>query len=411
MKNNWLGVDHFHDFSIYNLPYGIFSTAERKARAGVAFGDFVIDLAACDKLGLFDELGLKGIFSQSTLNAFIATGNDNRRAVRRILQQELQNEKGLLANERDLIFVPMADASMHLPVHVGDYTDFYSSLEHAFNVGTMFRGKDNALQPNWKHIPVGYHGRASSIVPSGVNIHRPNGQRLPKDADKPVFGPSVAMDFELEMAFITTNGKALGDSISTKEAWDHIFGFVIFNDWTARDIQKWEYVPLGPFLGKNFASAISPWVVTPEALEAFRLEGPTQEPEVLPYLKQEGNNNLDVALEVAIEANQKETVVCRSNMKYLYWSPAQQLAHHTVNGCNVRAGDMMASGTISGPDENSYGSMLELSWAGSKQITLSDGSTRSYLQDHDTVIMRAHAQNDQYRVGFGEVRTQLLPAK
>lgn len=409
---NWLNVSDHHDFSIYNLPFGIFSTTERKARAGVAFGDWIIDLATCDKLGLFDELpGTKGVFIHSNLNAFIDTGVSNRKRVRQIMQEELQNEHGLLANERDLIFVTQSDATMHLPVNVGDYTDFYSSMEHAFNVGTMFRGKDNALQPNWKHIPVGYHGRASSIIPSGVDIHRPKGQRMPKDADKPVFGASVAMDFELEMAFITTNGKPLGDSISTREAWDYIFGFVIFNDWTARDIQKWEYVPLGPFLGKNFASAISPWVVTPEALEAFRVTGPAQEPAVLDYLKQLGNNNLDIALEVAISANETETVVCNSNMKYLYWSPVQQLAHHTVNGCNVRSGDMMASGTISGPEEGSYGSMLELSWAGSKEITLKDGTTRKYLEDHDTVIMRAHAENDQCRIGFGEVRTTLLPAK
>jgi len=408
---NWLNVSNHHNFSMYNLPFGIFSTSDRSARAGVAIGNMILDLASSDKLGLFDQVeGLKGIFLNKTLNPFIELGSATRKKVREIVQNELQNEKGLLANERDLLFIEQETAQMHLPVHIGDYTDFYSSIEHAMNVGTMFRGKDNALQPNWRHLPVGYHGRSSSIIVSGKDIIRPKGQRMPKDADKPVFGPSVAMDFELEMAFITGKGKKLGHSISTEEAWDHIFGFVLFNDWTARDIQKWEYVPLGPFLGKSFASAVSPWVITPEALAPFMLAGPKQEPEVLPYLQQKGANNLDIKLELAIEVNKTETVVCETNSKYLYWSAPQQLAHHTVNGCNVRSGDMMASGTISGKDEHSFGSLLEQSWGGTKKIALKDGSERTYLQDGDTVVIRGFAENTTCRIGFGEVRNTLLPA-
>lgn len=408
---NWLNVSNHHNFSLYNLPFGIFSTSDRTKRAGMAIGDLILDLASSDKLGLFDQVeGLKGVFLSNTLNPFIELGAETRKRVREIVQNELQNEHGLLANERDLLFVEQETAQMHMPVHIGDYTDFYSSVEHAMNVGTMFRGKDNALQPNWLHLPVGYHGRSSSIIISGKDIHRPKGQRLPKDADTPVFGPSVAMDFELEMAFVTGKGKKLGHAITTDEAWDYIFGFVLFNDWTARDIQKWEYVPLGPFLGKNFASSISPWIITPEALAPFMLNGPKQEPEVLPYLQQKGANNLDIALELSIEANKTETVICQTNSKYLYWSAPQQLAHHTVNGCNIRSGDMMASGTISGKDEKSFGSLLEQSWAGTKKITLNDGSERTYLQDGDTVIIRGYAENAICRVGFGEVRNTLLPA-
>lgn len=299
-----------------------------------------------------------------------------------------------------------------MPVEIGDYTDFYSSIEHATNVGTMFRDPDNALLPNWKYIPVGYHGRASSIILSGTPIYRPTGQQKPNPDEPPVFGPCKLLDFELEMAFITYDGKPLGDRISTKEADDYIFGMVLFNDWSARDIQKWEYVPLGPFLAKNFASSISAWVVTLDALEAFRTEGPTQEPEVFPYLKYEGNKNINIHLEVAIQPeNSEESVICNSNYKYMYWNQNQQLAHHTVNGCNINAGDMYASGTISGPTRESYGSMLELSWKGTNPVKLKDGSERKFIQDHDTVIMRGHCEKDDVRVGFGEVSTKVLPAK
>jgi fumarylacetoacetase len=299
-----------------------------------------------------------------------------------------------------------------MPVKIGDYTDFYSSIEHATNVGKMFRDAENALLPNWKHLPVGYHGRASSIIPSGVPIHRPKGQFKEAEMEAPVFGPSKRLDFELELAFITGKSTKLGDSVSTAEAEDYIFGFVLFNDWSARDIQAWEYVPLGPFLGKSFGSSISPWVVTLEALEPFRTQGPTQEPEVLPYLKSEKPGNFDINLEVYVQPEGKSaSKVCTSNFKYMYWNIAQQLAHHTINGCNINVGDMMASGTISGPTEDSFGSMLELSWKGTRPVKLETGEERRFIEDGDTVIMKGFAEKDGIRIGFGEVSSQVLPSK
>jgi len=297
-----------------------------------------------------------------------------------------------------------------MPVDIPNYTDFYSSEEHATNVGTMFRDPKNALLPNWKHLPVGYHGRASSIVVSGTGIHRPKGQLKPPDAPAPVFGPCKKLDFELEMAFVTCANTALGSSVPTGEAENNIFGLVLFNDWSARDIQTWEYVPLGPFLAKNFASTISPWIVTLDALEPFRVAGPTQSPEVLPYLAYEGKKNYDIALEVAIGEGENATVVSRSNFKYMYWNMCQQLAHHTVNGCNLRVGDLYASGTISGPDKGSYGSMLEITWNGKTPVTLKDGSERKFIEDGDTVTMKAAAEKDGVRIGFGNCTGKVLPA-
>ncbi len=274
----------------------------------------------------------------------------------------------------------------------------------------MFRDPENALLPNWKHLPVGYHGRASSIIPSGVDIHRPKGQNKPTDGP-PLYGPSQRMDFELEMGFIIGKQTKLGQSLSTAEAEDYIFGMVLFNDWSARDIQKWEYVPLGPFMGKNFASSISPWIVPLEALEQARVNGPEQDPQVLPYLNFEGKKNYNISLSVALETKDgEENILCTSNFKYMYWNLVQQLAHHTMNGCNVNIGDLMASGTISGKTPDSYGSMLELSWSGKKPITLMDGSKRTFLEDHDTIIIRGHAGEGEQRVGFGEIRTKLLPS-
>ena len=397
------------DFSIHNIPFGIFSTKDRSPRAGVAVGEHILDLAAVAELDVFDFNS--AVLEKDTLNDFISLGKEITSKVRKDIQHWLQDDASPLAGKPEL-FVKQSEAQMHMPLHVGDYTDFYSSIEHATNVGKMFRDPENALLPNWKHIPVGYHGRASSIIISGQPIHRPKGQTLPKDAEKPVFGPSQRLDFELEMGFVVGKDTKLGESVSTSEAEDYIFGLVLFNDWSARDIQKWEYVPLGPFLAKNFASSISPWIVTLDALEPFRVEGPEQKPEVLPYLQFEGKRNYDVSLEVALapEGGEAETI-CRSNFKYMYWNMAQQLAHHTVNGCNINIGDMMASGTISGKDENSYGSMLELAWMGTKPIKLKDGSERKFISDGDTVIMRGYAEKDGKRVGFGEVRTKVLPAK
>jgi len=296
-------------------------------------------------------------------------------------------------------------------VRIGDYTDFYSSIDHATNVGTMFRDPNNALLPNWKHLPVGYHGRASSICASGHSFHRPKGQTKPADAELPVFGPSKLLDFELETGFIIGKATEMGQSVSTEQADDYIFGMVLFNDWSARDIQTWEYVPLGPFLAKNFASTVSPWIVTLEALEPFRTKGYTQEPKVLPYLEYSGDKNLDIKLEVYIRPEGgSETRIATSNYKYMYWTMEQQLAHHTINGCNINVGDMMASGTISGPEPHEYGSMLELTWRGTKPLKLKDGSERKFINDNDTVIMRGYCEKNGVRIGFGDCAAKLLPA-
>ncbi len=405
---SWLPIDSNSDFSIYNLPFGIFSTANSSSRIGIAIGTKVVDLAAMVKARFLD-LPIQ-IIENQFLNDFIGLGKAITNKVRLDVQKLLTDESSILKKHPEFL-IDQSDVIMHLPVKIGDYTDFYSSIEHATNVGKMFRDPENALLPNWKHIPVGYHGRASSIVVSGVPLHRPKGQIMQADAHTPVFQPSARVDFELEMGYIIGKPTSLGDSITTAEAEDYIFGKVIFNDWSARDIQKWEYVPLGPFLSKNFGSSMSPWVVTMEALEPFRLPGPKQEPEVLSYLKFEGDKNFDISLEVTITPETGiETVVSKSNFKYMYWNMAQQLAHHTVNGCDLNIGDLMASGTISGHTEDSFGSMLELAWAGSKPIKMNDGSERKFILDNDTVTMRAFAEKDGIRVGFGEVSCKLLPA-
>lgn len=414
-RASWLHVDSSSDFPIQNIPFGVFLTRDDIITIGTRIGDTAIDLGALHQLGYFDGIPLTDdIFLQDTLNDFIADGRQTWRAVRnRVAEIFDVNNDVLNANpkHKDIVLFRLDEIEMQLPVQVGDYTDFYASKEHATNVGTMFRGKDNALMPNWLHLPVGYHGRSSSIITTEIPIRRPKGQTLPLGSETPVFGPSKAVDFELEMAFITTDANDLGDSIPINEAEDYIFGLVLFNDWSARDIQKWEYVPLGPFLGKNFASSISPWIVTLDALEPFRVKSPNQQPEPLDYLKCSGNKSYDIHLEVAIKPDQSnETVVSRSNFKYMYWNMAQQLAHHTVNGCPVNAGDMMGSGTISGPTPESYGSMLELAWKGEKPVQLNDGSSRTYIEDHDTVVLRGYCKNDHIRIGFGEVKTTLLPS-
>jgi fumarylacetoacetase len=305
-----------------------------------------------------------------------------------------------------------SQVEMLLPVAIRDYTDFYSSIEHATNVGTMFRGKDNALMPNWRHLPVAYHGRASSIVISGTPIRRPLGQTKPDDASAPVFGPSRQLDFELELAFFVGIGNEMGTRVSTAEASDRIFGFTLFNDWSARDIQKWEYVPLGPFLGKNFGSTISPWIVTIDALDPFRRPGPIQEPEVLPYLQCEGNWAYDLNLEVLLKTEKmaEPQRISHANFQNMYWNPLQQFAHHTVNGCNLATGDCLASGTVSGSAPDSYGSLLELTWKGEKPLNLPDGEQRKFLEDGDEVTLRGWCQGVGYRVGFGECQGKILPA-
>ena len=413
--STWVEVPKNSDFTIYNLPFGIFKSKKLSPRIGIAIGDKIVDLCILDQEGFFANMFLpEGIFLKDSLNDLIGLGKVQTRKIRERVQDLLlaDNEKLRDHQSRGKAMVNRKEAEMLMPVKIGDYTDFYSSIEHATNVGKMFRDPENALLPNWKHMPVGYHGRASSIIPSGVPFNRPKGQFKDPDMEAPVFGPSKRLDFELELAFITGKSTKLGDSVSTAEAEDYIFGFVLFNDWSARDIQNWEYVPLGPFLGKNFASSISAWVVTLEALEPFRTQGPTQEPAVLPYLKSEKPANFDINLEVYIQPEGKTaSKVCASNFKYMYWNIAQQLAHHTSNGCNLNVGDMMASGTISGPTEDSFGSMLELSWKGTKPVKLVTGEERRFIEDGDTVIMKGFAEKDGIRVGFGEVSSQVLPAK
>ncbi|MGY6559806.1 MAG: fumarylacetoacetase [Nitritalea sp.] len=413
---SWVEIPKSSDFTIYNLPFGVFKNKRLSPRIGIAIGDKIVDLAVLHDAGFFSDLSQlpEAIFEQDSLNAFIALGKPVTRRVREKVQDLLLADNEALRDHqiRGKAMVSRKEATMLLPVRIQDYTDFYSSIEHATNVGAMFRDPENALLPNWRHLPVGYHGRASSIVPSGTPIHRPKGQYKDPSMEKPEFGPSRRMDFELELAFITGKATKLGDSVSTAEAEDHIFGFVLFNDWSARDIQAWEYVPLGPFLGKNFGSSISPWVVTLEALEPFRVAGPVQDPPVLPYLQCETAHGFDIQLEVYIRPQDAAaTKVCSSNFKYMYWNIAQQLAHHTVNGCNINVGDMYASGTISGPTPDSYGSMLELSWKGTKPVQLKEGGERKFLADHDTVILKGFAQKEGIRVGFGEVSSELLPAK
>jgi fumarylacetoacetase len=414
-RKSWLDIPENSDFPIQNLPFGVYSSTQGERRPCVAIGGHLADLHALSEAGFFEDLSFTpNDFDAPVLNPMMKRGKLAMRALRNRLA-DLFDASGPYANQREKLrksLHPIEECTMHLPVEVGDYTDFYSSEEHATNVGTMFRDPDNALLPNWKHIPVGYHGRASSIIISGEPIRRPMGQTKPKEDEPPIFGPCKLLDFELEMAFVTFDGKPLGDRISTAEAEDYIFGMLIFNDWSARDIQKWEYVPLGPFLAKSFASSVSPWIVTLDALEPFRTHGPVQEPEVLPYLKYEGDKNLDIDLEVAIQTPEGQSkTVCRSNYKYLYWNMNQQLAHHTVNGCNIRCGDMMASGTISGPDPSSFGSMLEISWRGTKPVKMPDGSERKFILDGDTVVMRARCEKNGVRIGFGEVSTKVLPAK
>jgi fumarylacetoacetase len=411
----WVSVPEDSDFPIQNLPFGIFFTDSKSKRIGVRIGDFVLDIFELHQLGLLENLNLSPQeLNNPFLNRLMKHGKSGIRNLRNRIAELLDkdnNELQSLTGTHERILIHVTSVTMSMPVEIGDYTDFYSSKEHATNVGMMFRDPANALLPNWLWIPVGYHGRASSVILSDIDIYRPKGQIKPDPNANPIFAPCRNLDFELETAFITFDGKPMGHSISTDEAEEYIFGMVLFNDWSARDIQTWEYVPLGPFLAKNFASSMSAWIVTLDALQPFKVDSPQQEPEVLDYLKFEGQKSYDIQLEVAIKPNTaEESVICRSNFKYMYWNMSQQLAHHTVNGCNIRTGDLMGSGTISGPTSDSYGSMLELAWKGTKPLIMSDGSERKFILDHDTVIMRGHAIKNGVRIGFGEVKTKVLPA-
>lgn len=413
-RKTWLDLPDNTDFPLQNIPFGVFLTRDDIITIGTRIGDYAIDLGALHQLGYFKNIPLTDdIFLQDSLNDFIADGRKTWRAVRnRVADLFDATNDELKSNlkDRETVLFTLDEIEMQMPVQVGDYTDFYSSKEYATNIGKIFRDPDNALLPNWLHSPIGYHGRSSSIVPSGIPIHRPQGQKLPKGSDEPIFGPTRLLDFELEMAFITTASNHLGEPIPANDAEGYIFGMVLFNDLSARDLQKWESEPLGPFLGKNFGSAISPWIVTLDALEPFRVEGPKSVKKLLPYLETTGKKSFDISLSVAIKPqNAEETVITKSNFKYMYWNMSQQLAHHTVNGCPVNSGDMMASGTISGPTPQSYGSMLELSWNGSKPLKLKGGQERRFIEDNDTVILRGYCQNHEVRIGFGEVSTKILP--
>ena len=413
---SWIETPSNSDFPIQNLPFGIYSTSSKNKRVGVAIGNEILDLVSVQSNGYLNGLPFSAEdFNSEFLNKMMLHGKQNVSKLRERISDLLSvSNQEINGNEDQItkLFDKQVDAKMHLPVKIGDYTDFYSSEQHAYNVGCMFRDPNNALLPNWKHIPVGYHGRSSSIIVSGKPVTRPKGQQKLDDQESPIFGPCKLLDFELEMGFITFEGKPLGETISTEEADDYIFGMCLFNDWSARDIQKWEYVPLGPFLAKNFASSMSPWIVTTDALEPFRIPGPKQEPKVLPYLDYKGNKHLDINLEVAIKApNTDEKIVSNSNYKHMYWNMNQQLAHHSINGCDIHCGDLLASGTISGPNEGSYGSMLEISWKGTKPVDMPDGSQRRFINDGDQVIMRGYSEKDGVRIGFGEVKSEILPSK
>ncbi|SHG42314.1 fumarylacetoacetase [Bradyrhizobium erythrophlei] len=413
---SFVAVDRASDFPIQNLPYGVFSTAASPTpRVGVAIGDYVLDLWELEQ-DCRIVVGEFGVFSAPTLNPFMTLGpkvwSQTRARISELLRQdhpELRDNEKLRART----LVPMAQTKLHLPIAVAGYTDFYSSKEHATNVGVMFRGKDNALQPNWLHMPIGYNGRASTVVVSGTKIRRPRGQLKPPSAEVPSFGPCKRLDFELEMGVVVGQPSAMGEMLSEQQAEEMIFGFVLLNDWSARDIQQWEYVPLGPFQAKAFATSISPWVVTREALEPFRVNGPMQDPAPLPYLKQAQPNNFDLQLDVGLRAahmNEGQRI-CRTNFKYMYWSSVQQLVHHAACGCAMNVGDLLGSGTISGPEKDQRGSLLEISWNGTEPLDLAGGIKRTFLEDGDSLVMRGWCQGDGYRVGFGEVEGTIVAAE
>jgi fumarylacetoacetase len=413
---SFIDADPTSDFPIQNLPYGVFSSKDGLApRVGVAIGDFVLDLWELVQ-GCRIDVVEPGVFSASTLNPFMALGPKVWSATRARISELLRHDNPELRDNAELrqrALVPMADVKLCLPIAVAGYTDFYSSKEHATNVGVMFRGKDNALQPNWLHMPIGYNGRASTVVVSGTQVRRPRGQLKPPGAEVPSFGPCKRLDFELEMGFVIGQPSPIGEMLNEKQAEDIIFGFVLLNDWSARDIQQWEYVPLGPFQGKAFATSISPWIVTREALEPFRVHGPAQDPAPLPYLQQMRPNNYDLQLDVALRAAPMNEAanICRTNFKYMYWSSVQQLVHHASSGCAMNIGDLLGSGTISGPEKHQRGSLLEISWNGTEPVELASGVDRTFLEDGDSLVMRGWCQGDGYRVGFGEVEGTIVAAE
>ena len=408
---SFLEVPAGHDFPIQNLPYGVFHTDDASsARVGIAIGDWVLDLAAVQSAGLLDVPGSQSVFAQASLNEMMALGRAAWTSIREQVTQLLSADESTLRDNQSLrssCLLSRNEAQMLLPVDIRDYTDFYSSKYHATNVGTMIRGADQALQENWLHLPVGYHGRASSVVVSGTDIRRPSGQ-----LGAGSFDACRALDFELEVGFIVGTGNEQGHPIRIDQAAEHVFGLVLVNDWSARDVQKWEYVPLGPFLSKSFATSISPWVVPLDALMPFRLPPPQQDPLPLDYLRWNDDFTLDMELRVVLtpaESDTEETITT-SNFRHLYWTMAQQLAHHSVNGCNLQTGDLLASGTVSGPEKESRGCLLELTWRGAEPLQLGGGLQRVFLAEGDRGTMRGWCGNDRRRIGFGEATGKILPA-
>ena len=397
------------DFPLNNLPYGVFSTNSLDPRCGVAIGDMVLDMAAAENAGLV-VLGDEPVFDVPYWNDVMDLGPDAWEVLRLRLMAMLTADSAEQSAVAALL-VPMSETRLHLPMVVSEYTDFYSSRHHAVNVGTIFRGPESALPPNWLHMPIGYNGRASTVVVSGTDIHRPNGQIKSPDNDMPTFGPSQRLDIELELGTVVGTSTDMGTPVSVAQADEMIFGYVLLNDWSARDIQAWEYQPLGPFQAKAFATSVSPWIVTPAALEPFRTSTPEREEDLLAYLQEPRPMLYDIDLSILIQPpDGNQEVIARTNYKTMYYSAAQQLAHHSSSGCAMNAGDLLGSGTISGPDKGAYGSMLELSWGGTAPLSLADGSFRTFVEDGDTMILTGRAQGSGYRVGFGACAGTILPA-
>ncbi|TNJ41111.1 fumarylacetoacetase [Phaeobacter sp. B1627] len=409
LKKSWVtsANDAHHPFPLNNLPYGVFSTGGGRARCGVAIGDMILDLQAAEEAGVV-RLGTEPFFEMPFWNEFMEEGPAVWAALRdrltTLLQDGAQDQKKV-----EPLLVPTKDAELHMPFMVSEYTDFYAGRHHATNVGTMFRGAENALPPNWLHIPIGYNGRASSVVVSGTEVRRPWGQVRGPDDETPRWAPCTRFDIELEMGAIV--GTPSERPITVQEADDHIFGYVLLNDWSARDIQAWEYQPLGPFQSKATATSISPWIVTKAALEPFRCSTPAREVELLDHLEDCGPMLYDIDLSVSLRPDGgAEETLARTNYREMYYSAAQQLAHHTTSGCPMNAGDLLGSGTISGPNKNERGSLLELSWGGKDPITLASGATRSFIEDGDTLTLTGAARGDGYTIGFGECTGKVTPA-
>ena len=399
-------IQNNENFTIHNLPYGIFSTPTKPARAGIAIGNYIIDLADLFNLNFFENKITTNVFNQNSLNDFIALGNETWSFVRNKIQNLVAEESTFFKENYTKFLYQQSEAVMHLPVKIGDYTDFYSSEEHASNVGKMFRPTMEPLLPNWKHMPIAYHGRSSSIITTNTPIKRPYGQVL--KGEDVIYSACQTLDIEIELGFIIGKENKLGTPININEASDYVFGCVLLNDFSARDIQRWEYQPLGPFLGKNFATAISPWIVTIEALQQFTTDAPTQTQAVLPYLQEESRANFDIEISFDIEtAKQNKATVAITNAKYLYWTMEQQVAHHTINGCNLRIGDLLGTGTISGKEKTSFGSLLELTWNSKESINIGD-EQRTFLQDGDTTILSAICKKGDKQIGFGEVRNWII---